>query len=133
MCAGDRHKTLGRRLHNALVPGVDLERAIFRAVIPIGSIGQLHIPDISLRSTQTVFLYLMAHRTGHPIGSRGECPMILRERQSAEHLRFATGGAIYKVLHRHVAGGAFILDFAGDLGVIDGFAADAALPVRVAR
>ena len=90
--------------------------------------------DEALARSELVARNLMAHRAGHAVVRQ---PVLVRRARStgrcANTWPLRPFGARRRARHRHVADRALILDVRGSARVVDRFAADTRLPVRIAR
>ncbi len=112
---------------------VDIEGSVLGTVVRILEAGKDDIAAEGLRRAEAGVLDLVADRAGDAVGRGSIFAEDRGEWQVREDLRFAALCCSREVRQRHVTGGALVFDIGLRLGVIDGFAANAALPVGVAR
>ena len=122
----------GGGVHERDVGSVDIVGAVDQTGW-LGGAGDDDVADIGGGCAEAVGLDLMADGAGDAVGSGRVVFAIELERKTGEDGCFAVLRFIHQVLHGHVADGALVLDGRGGLGVIEGFAAHASLPVGITR
>ena len=122
------------RAHDRLAPRIDLRRPEDhpRAVLRRRLHDEFAVE--ALARAQPLVRYLVTHRAGDAVGREllELGAVVLVERQVCEHLAFAAGRAGNLRRHRHVAFRALVLDGGRVHRMIDRFAPDARLPIRIA-
>ena len=88
----------------------------------------------ALLGAQILTADLMAHGAGHAVLClRAFAIAMLAKRQEGEHLALFAPRFRLVARDRHVANGALVLHLSAHLRMIEGFAANAGLPVGIAR
>src|SRR5579883_1645826 len=132
MLAFRRRKTPSRGLHHALVTVIDGKRAVLRTALFVFNTRNNNISVECVSGAQSYVLNLVANRARYAISGKAIVLVLGIQRQMRENLGSLALRFGHQVRHRHVAGGALILQRGRRFWMVDGFAAHAALPVWIA-